>query len=378
MIIAPLGALIMPAMAITTKQFAMIVSAYAFSAGLSGLLVAGYADRYDRKKLLLAFYIGFVLSTLWCGLAQTFPMLLLARIVTGIFGGVIGSIVLAIATDLFETKLRGRVMGLIQTAFGASQILGLPVGLYLSSQWNWHAPFLLMVIFGIVGGIVIVFKMRPVVDHLAVAQERNAFHHLLGTLKDPRYLSAFATTALLTTGGFMLMPFSSAFTVNNIGIRIDSLPTIYFLTGIFTIFVGPLVGKAADTFGKLPVFIGGSFVTGVMVIIYTHLGHVSLMTVIVVNVLLFAGIFSRMIPFQALVSSVPDQSERGSFNAVGASIQQFSGGVASVIAGHIVSFGDDGKLQHFPVVGYVMIITVIISAALAWRIQQDLLKRAIT
>src|SRR5450830_94680 len=207
MIIAPLGAMIMPAMAITTKQFAMIVSAYAFSAGLSGLLVAGFADRYDRKKLLLVFYVGFVLSTLWCGLAQTFPMLLLARIVTGIFGGVIGSIVLAIATDLFAVQLRGRVMGLIQTAFGASQILGLPVGLYLSSRWNWHAPFLIMVIFGVVGGLVIVLKMRPVVDHLAVPQEGSAFLHLLDTIKDPRYLTAFASTALLTTGGFMLMPF---------------------------------------------------------------------------------------------------------------------------------------------------------------------------
>ncbi|BCM24314.1 MFS transporter [Methyloradius palustris] len=377
MIIAPLGALIMPAMVITTKQFSMIVSAYAFSAGLSGLLVAGFADRYDRKKLLLFFYTGFVLSTLWCGLAQTFPMLLLARIVTGIFGGVIGSIVLAIATDLFAVQLRGRVMGLIQTAFGASQILGLPVGLYLSSRWNWHAPFLVMVIFGLAGGLVMLFKLRPIVDHLAAPPERSAFHHLLSTIKDPRYLSAFATTALLTTGGFMLMPFSSAFTVNNIGIKIEHLPTIYFLTGIFTIFVGPLVGKAADAFGKLPVFILGSFVTVVMVLIYTHLGNVPLTTVILVNVLMFTGIFSRLIPFQALVSSVPEQTKRGSFNAVSASIQQFSGGIASVIAGHIVSFGTDGKLQHFPVVGYVMIVTVMISAVLVLRIQQELSQRAI-
>ena len=375
MIIAPLGALIMPAMAITTKQFGVIVSAYAFSAGLSGLLVAGFADRYDRKKLLLVFYTGFILSTLWCGLADTFHMLLLARIVTGIFGGVIGSIVLAIATDLFSIQLRGRVMGLIQTAFGASQVLGLPIGLYLSSRWDWHAPFLVMVIFGIVGGLIIAFKMRPVVDHLTVSTDRNAFLHLVDTIRDPRYIAAFATTALLTTGGFMIMPFSTAFTVNNIGIKIESLSTIYFVTGIFAIIVGPMVGKAADALGKLPVFIAGSIVTCVMVLIYTHLTVVPLTTVIVVNVLLFVGIFSRLIPFQALVSAVPEQNKRGAFNAVGASIQQFAGGFASVLAGNIVSFGADGKLQHFPVVGYVVIATVIISAILTWRIQQDLSKR---
>src|SRR4051794_31387440 len=82
MIVAPLGALVMPALDMSPRDFGLIVSAYAFSAGASGLLVAGFADRYDRKKLLLFFYTGFVLGTLWCGLANSFHALLAARIVT--------------------------------------------------------------------------------------------------------------------------------------------------------------------------------------------------------------------------------------------------------------------------------------------------------
>jgi len=78
MIVAPLGALVMPALGVSPRQFGLIVSAYAFSAGASGLLVAGFADRYDRKKLLLVFYAGFVLGTLWCGLAHSFHALLAA------------------------------------------------------------------------------------------------------------------------------------------------------------------------------------------------------------------------------------------------------------------------------------------------------------
>ena len=50
----------------------------------------------------------------------------LGRIVSGLFGGVMGSIVLAIVTDLFALHLRGRVMGFVQTAFAASQVLGIP------------------------------------------------------------------------------------------------------------------------------------------------------------------------------------------------------------------------------------------------------------
>ncbi|GAA0766246.1 MFS transporter [Ideonella azotifigens] len=376
MIMSPLGAVIMPDLKITTEQFGLVVSAYAFSAGVVGILTAGFADRFDRKKLLLFFYAGFVASTLWCGLAQTFHTLLMARIVTGVFAGVIGSVVMAIATDLFELRLRGRVMGVIQTAFAASQVLGLPVGLYLSNRWDWHAPFIAMAAFGAAGGLVIAWRMRPVADHLKAGAQHGALKHLLQTVVEPRHVTAFATTALLTTGGFMLMPFSSAFVVHTLGIPLESLPTIYLVTGMCTIFIGPLVGKLADRLGKLPVFMAGTAVTIVMVLVYTHLQAVSLPWVIVVNVLMFVGIFSRMIPFQALVSAVPAATQRGSFNAVNAAIQQLAGGLASLLAGHIVAFGADGKLLHFPVVGYVVAATSVVTATLVWRLQRDLQRAA--
>ncbi|MFJ2987195.1 MFS transporter [Collimonas sp. NPDC087041] len=370
MLMSPLGAVIMPALHISPQQFGLVVSAYAFSAGVSGLLTAGFADRYDRKKLLLFFYSGFIIGTVWCGLAQSFETLLLARIVTGLFGGVIGSVVLAISTDLFPPHMRGRVMGLIQTAFAASQVLGIPIGLYLSNRWNWHVPFLAMAALGLCGGLFVAWRMQPVAAHLAIPQEHSPWMHLYHTVTEPRYLIAFAITALLTTGGFMLMPFSSAFAVNNLGVSLHDLPTVYLVTGMCTIFFGPMIGKAADKFGKFRVFTLGTGLSIIMVLIYTHLGPISLPALIVVNVVMFVGIFSRMIPFQALVSSVPVTTQRGSFNAISASIQQLSGGIASVVAGHIVVLGADGKLLHFDVVGYVVVGTSLVALTLLWRLQR--------
>jgi predicted MFS family arabinose efflux permease len=376
MLMSPLGALIMPALAITPKQFGLVVSAYAFSAGVSGLLTAGFADRFDRKKLLLFFFGGFLLGTLWCGLAQSFPTLLLARTVTGLFGGVIGSVVLAIATDLFSPQMRGRVMGFIQTAFAASQVLGIPFGLYLSTRWNWHVPFIVMAAFGAAGGLLIFWRMKPVADHLAIPQEHSAFMHLIHTVTEPRYLLAFVLVSLLATGGFMLMPFSSAFTVNNLGIGVDRLPTIYLITGLCTIVVGPLVGRAADAFGKLPVFLVGTAIMIVLVLVYTHLGVTPLPVVIAINVVMFIGIFSRMVPFQALMSQVPAVTQRGSFNAISASLQQLAGGLASVIAGHIVVLGADGKLLHYDIAGYVVVASSLLSAFMLWHLNRSLQARA--
>lgn len=366
MLMSPLGAMIMPAMAITPQQFGWAVSAYAFSAALSGLLTAGFADRFDRKKLLLFFYTGFILGTLWCGVAQTYESLMMARIVTGLFGGVIGSVVLAIATDLFAPQLRGRVMGLIQTAFGASQVLGIPFGLYLSNRWNWHVPFLVMAALGLAGGVLVAFTMKPVATHLTMPQEHSPWMHLFHTVTEPRYLLAFAAVSLLSTGGFMLMPFSSAFIVNNLGIGFHELPTLYLITGLATIFFGPLIGRAADRFGKFRVFTIGSVISIVMVLVYTNLSVIPLLELILINVLLFSGIFSRVIPFQAMMSTVPKPVQRGSFSAISASIQQLSGGIAAAIAGQVVHFGADGKLQHFDVLGYIIVGTSVSTFAFLW------------
>jgi predicted MFS family arabinose efflux permease len=371
MIMSPLGAIIMPALDITAAQFGIAVSAYAFSAGISGILAAGFADRFDRKRLLLFFYVGFTLGTALCAVAPNYHVLLLGRIVTGLFGGVMGSIVLAIITDLFALHLRGRVMGFVQTAFAASQVLGIPVGLFLSNHWNWHICFAALVVLSIVSMAAILVVMKPVNEHLRLKPDRNAFRHLVATVREPRYLLAFSVTTLLATGGFMMMPFGSAYTVHNLGIDIVHLPTIYLVSGLFSIFMGPLVGKASDAFGKFATFAFGCAVSVVMVLIFTHLGQVSLTTAIVVNVLMFVGIFSRMIPSQALISAIPEPSQRGSFSAVSSSVQQFSGGLGSVLAGAIIVQNADGSLRHFDRVGYVVIATTLISLVAMYFVQKS-------
>jgi predicted MFS family arabinose efflux permease len=375
MLMAPLGAVIMPVLSMSPHQFGLVVSAYALSAGAAGLMTAGFADRFDRKKLLLFFYIGFVLGTLWCGLATSFETLVLARVLTGIFAGVIGSTVLAIAADLFASHARGRVMGVLQTAFAASQVLGLPAGVYLANHLGWHAPFLLLAGLGTVGGIVISVTMHPVADHLADRKNGSAYRHLLSTLATRSHWPAFLATALLTTGSYMLMPFSSAFIVNNLRVDIDTLPWVYLITGMTTILAGPVIGRAADAFGKLRVFYIGSTVTVIMVTVYTQLSDVPLLWVILVNTVLYVGIFSRLIPFQAMVAGVPESSQRGAFTAVSSGIQQLAGGCAALLAGQIVLNGSGGRLQHFEWVGYLLVGTTLVASIATSQVHRELEKR---
>lgn len=171
----------------------------------------------------------------------------------------------------------------------------------------------------------------------------------------------------------MLMPFSSAYLVNNLGISLHDLPTVYVVTGLCTVFTGPLIGRAADRFGKFRGFGWlGTALSIVMVLVYTHLGPVSLPLLILINAVLFVGIFSRLIPAQALMASVPAPVQRGAFGAINASVQQLSGGVASLVSGHIVTMAADGKLQHFDTAGFVVAVSSMVSFLLLWQLQRRL------
>lgn len=378
MVLSPLGAILLPEFHITTQQFGLVVSVYAFSAGVSGLLAAGFADKFDRKKLLLFFYFGFMAGTILCALAPNYHFLLIARIVTGIFGGVVGSVSFAIITDLFKMEVRGRVMGFVQMSFGAAQILGLPIGLMLANRFNWHAPFWMIAGAGIIAGVIIMVYMKPVDAHLKLKSDRNPVQHLVKTLTHGSYLRAFLATTVLATGGYMLMPFGSAFSINNLGITMDQLPILYGVSGAFTMITGPLLGKASDKIGKYNLFIVGTLLGITMVLIYTNLGITPLWELIALNVVLFIGITGRMISATALMSAIPQPQDRGAFMSINSSAQSIAGGVGAYFAGLLIVQSKSGPILHYNRLGYAVTASMIIGMVLMYFIDRHVKQKMVS
>ena len=378
MILAPLGDILMKSMNMSTKQFGTVVSAYAISACISGIFAAGFADKFDRKKLLLFFYAGFILGTYFCAISYNYETLFIARIITGLFGGVIGSISMAIITDIFSINQRGKVMGFVQMAFGGSQILGIPIGLVLANYWSWHATFYMVLILAFILGIALVIKLKPLTEHLKLINNKNALQHLLQTIKKKDYRIGFLATALLSMGGFMIMPFSTAFIVNNIHIAQSQVAIIFFFTGIFSIIIMPIVGKLSDKYDKLMIFGIGTIIAIVMVVIYTHLSPVPIWLVIIVNIVLFIGIMSRMVPATALNSAVPDAYDRGAYMSINSSLQQFAGGIAALFSGLVVvQKSKNSPIENFDILGYVMVVLMLMCFYFVFKVNVLLKKREI-
>src|SRR6266481_1567462 len=162
MILMPLGPQLMRELHIGPGHFSALVAAYTISSGVVGLLAAPFIDRFDRRKLLLFAYAGFIAGTLACALSQNASALLSARALSGAFGGLSISMVMAIIGDVVPAERRAAGMGVVMTAFSVAAAVGIPFGLWLAQHWRWEAPFFLLAVVGSVMWL-IAFARLPAV-----------------------------------------------------------------------------------------------------------------------------------------------------------------------------------------------------------------------
>src|SRR5918993_1568310 len=163
----------MPYFHISTQQFSLIVSSYSYAAFTSGIIAAFVIDNFDRKNSLLFGYTGFIIGTFLCGIAPNYQMLIAARILAGLFGGLIGAQVMSIVADTFSYEKRGQAMGYLMAAFSVASVAGVPISLYIANLISWHAPFIMVALMGCVL-VPLTYKFLPQMKgHMAQAATRK-------------------------------------------------------------------------------------------------------------------------------------------------------------------------------------------------------------
>jgi len=379
MIMMPLGNFLMPHFKISSRSFSMLVAAYTFSAGIAGFLAAFFVDQFDRKRVLLFGYTGFLLGTLCCAIAPTYGLLLAARIVAGTFGGLIGAQVLSIVADLVPYERRAAAMGMIMAAFSVASVFGVPFGLYLSNHFNWHAPFIFVVALGIILIPLIVRYLPAMNKHLH--EDRVRIHPLVlvkDIVKDRNQLLALALSATIMMGHFMIIPFLNPFMEFNMGFSKTQTPMIYLVGGTLTFFSSPMVGKIADKLGKFRLFSFMAMLCVIPIAVITNLPQIPFAFVLCVTGFWFVVSSGRSIPAQAIISNVVPAERRGSFMSFNASVQQMFVGLASVIAGIVVSKNPDNTITNYPVTGYLSIAITLLSLLVGYQLNKRIGKRQST
>lgn len=369
MIVMPLGPQLMRVMDITPSQFSWIVSAYTFSAGVSGFLGAFWIDRLDRKKALLYIYAGFILGTMACGMANSYLLLSVARVITGIFGGILGAIVLSIVADAFPMERRGTAMGIVMAAFSIASIAGVPFGLFLATRFGWASPFWFLTGISFIIFIAAIVGVPRLNSHMHNNNSSDSKFKQVGSMiinKEVRKAMLFMF--LLILGQFSIIPFISPYMVKNVGFTETQLSLIYFLGGLVTIISGPLAGRLSDRVGKKMVFYWAGTLTIIPLFLITHVGGWGLIAALISTTLFFIFVNGRMIPAMALMTGTVSPNQRGAFMSINTCVQQLAAGFGSVVAGKIIIEGADHKMHNYNIVGYIAIAASILAVFLVSRI----------
>lgn len=356
MVMMPLAPQLMRAFDIDAQQFGILVSSYTFSAGIIGFLGAFVVDRFDRKKVLLWAYLGFLVGTLFCGLADSYEQLMLARVFTGMFGGVLNALVLSIIGDSFTLKKRASAMGIVMAAFSAAAALGVPFGIYIAAKWSWNYPFLVLVLLGIPVFLGVLFIVPSLRQHLEQEQSKTSPMAVLSRIaKNSNQLRALSLKMLLILGQFMIIPFIAPYMVGNIGFSELQLTYIYLLGGVLTLFTGPIVGRWADRYGHKRIFMIFAGLSIVPILLVTHLPAWGMLLALLATSLFFIFISGRIIPAVTMeVSSVLPEYRAG-FMSISTALQQLSAGLAALIGGSIVIETASDTLLQFNYIGYLAV-----------------------
>jgi MFS transporter, DHA1 family, inner membrane transport protein len=360
MIMMPLGPQLMRQLGISAAQFGGLISSFAITSGVVGLAMAPFADRFDRRKLLLFCYAGFTLATLACGLCESGPTLFWARAICGAFGGVSGATIMAIVADVVPPERRARGMGIIMTAFSLAAAVGVPFGLKIAQRWKWEAPFLVVAVIAAVVWLGLFRILPPVRGHLTGGKIKSG-KDFLELLRNGNAWTGLALMVAMVFGHFTIIPYLSPYLVGNVGLPEKSLFLVYLTGGLVTIFTGPLIGKLADRYGRYLVYV--CLIVGACVVIrlLTSSGPLPVWQTLILAGFFFTFASGRFVPGQAVISMAVPSSRRGAYMSLVACSRDLASGLTAAIGGMVVKETAGGRLLNFDKLGWLAIGVSVVS-----------------
>lgn len=370
MILMPLGPQLMKTFDIMPSQFALLVSAYTFSAGTSGFVGAFFIDRFDRRTAILTMATGFAIGTLACGFAETYCWLLFTRSITGLFGGVMGALILSIIGDAIPNERRASATGMVMAAFSVASVVGVPAGLFLADLSDWHMPFIVLGGVAFLTLIPMSLYIPSMTEHISQCDTKpTPLQIIRNVTSNKNQLLALLFGSVIMLSHFSIVPFISPYLTTNVGFSDSQIKYVYLIGGALTVFSTPFIGRMADKYGRSKIFTITVLAASVPVFFLTQIGETPVAAVLVITALFFIFGAGRMVPSTAMVTSSVKPQNRGSFMSFNSSFRQLTNGVAAFFAGLIITIGEDGLYHNYDLVGYFAIAMGIVSIFISRKIK---------
>lgn len=340
-IVMPLGDQLRRQLDINPAQFGFVVSAYGIAAVVAGLLASSVVDRFDRRSVLLGAFAGFLLATLYCGLAPSYEHLVAARALAGLFGGLASSMIMAIIGDVIPDHKRGKAIGAVTSAFAVASILGLPAGLSLANAFDdWSVPFRAIAGVGVFVGLFAAWRL-PALNGHRTGHHEPPLRQFAAVIRQPNHRASFAFMLAMVLGTFIIIPFIAPYMQANCGRPASDLPIVYAVAGVGSLVMMNFIGKLTDRHGARPMFLATAGGAVLLTLVITNLPAVSLAGAVAVTTAFMVLASGRVVPAQTMMLRSADPKLRGAFTNLNTAVSHVATGAGPILAGLII--GEESK-----------------------------------
>lgn len=335
-IIAPILPVIAEDLQVGEAKLGLLGMAYAASLMLMALVTGPISDRVGRRVILLTGTGGMAVVLLLHWIAGSYALLLVARLLAGIAGGVLSGSVVSYVGDYFSYERRGVATGWVMSGVAAGQIVALPLGVWVAFQMDFRMPF---VLFGLVMALafvmILLFVPQPAVrlstQRLAI---RPAVMNYVNLIRGKATGgSVWAYFLMLGSGGLFLF-FMPVWLEEVHGLTGGQIAGLFVAVGVVNMVGSPAGGRLSDRVGRKPVIVLMCVLLAAALMATTWaIEGLTTAYIFIGVIVLLAAI--RMSPMYTLMTALVAEDRRGSLMSLSISVGQFGFGVGAAIAGFL-------------------------------------------
>lgn len=244
----------------TNSQAGMLMGAYAIPGIFLPFLVAYLANRYDMKMMIIVALVVMIAGLIAFPTAQSFPLLLIYRLITGVGATVLVVLAPLLITMYFDQKNIGIAMGIFNIAVPFGTVLAANLFGYLGELVGWRT-----ILFGVASYLGVLLVLVFFTLSLSKNQEKAVQNsELESTSKFSGNLNLWLLGAIWALANVQIlayMTFGPQY-YQSLGITVQQAGFLTSLIMLVSIFIAPIVGIIFDKTGrKKPYLFMGSLIT---------------------------------------------------------------------------------------------------------------------
>lgn len=378
-IIAPILPVIGEQLSMPESLQGVLVTSYAVMVGIFALVIGPISDKVGRRRVLLVGTLSMAIALSLHGLAQTWQQLLLMRAIAGIAGGILSGSAVSYVGDYFPPERRGWATGWIMSGAATGQIIGIPLGTIMAEFFGFRMPFLLFgttmfattyLVWRYVPQPDVVFNRSPI----TVAGSIRNYIHLLKVPKIRAATGSFFMT-FISVGLFVV--YFPTWMQQTYAVDGTFIASLFFAGGIANVLIGPKAGKLSDTIGRKGLVIVSCVITSLV-----FAGTIYVISAPWVAYPFFFLVMSlvamRVSPFQALLTELTGDTQRGSLLSLNAALGQAGLGLGGAVAGVLFTlygYGSNTILSGFTILAAGLLIWKYVPESTHFRKKQVLMRQ---